>query len=246
MMSDIYVLNKPAGFSPEKYIEDYANVATGEVRKRLPVLVKIAWFRDIYPEGRIETSVTGKGDYFVARARVYAHYDLPADRFLAEATASRAYNPAAPGVSPREWAQTAAIGAALRNAGIGVILGLPDEAMEASVEAEAVREEADMPERTADKPDSVPEEPDTENVAEADAPAVAAKAPERKETPEEKFARALTIPCPIRKYEGQTLGSVMETDYRAVKWIAEKYDGEKKAAREAARYIIEYMNTRNA
>ncbi len=65
-------------------------------------------------------TVTAAKDCFVASARIYAHYNLPPDQYLAEATASRGYLPDKPTVSPREWAQTAAVGIALRNAGFGL------------------------------------------------------------------------------------------------------------------------------
>ena len=81
---------------------------------------QMAWFRLKYPEGRIAVTVTAAKDCFVASARIYAHYNLPPDQYLAEATASRGYLPDKPTVSPREWAQTAAVGIALRNAGFGL------------------------------------------------------------------------------------------------------------------------------
>lgn len=99
---------------------DYTDLETGEVRKRLPVMIQMAWFRMKYPEGRIAITVSPGKDCFVATAKVYPSYKDGAECYLAEATASRGYLADKPSVSPREWAQTAAVGIALRNAGFGL------------------------------------------------------------------------------------------------------------------------------
>ena len=59
------------------------------------------------------------------------HLQFPVDQFLAEATASRGYLPDKPTVSPREWAQTAAVGIALRNAGFGLQFGAAGDSFDA-------------------------------------------------------------------------------------------------------------------
>ena len=51
---------------------------------------------------------------------LYTSYKDPVEYYLAEATASRGVSADKPSVSPREWAQTAAVGIALRNAGFGL------------------------------------------------------------------------------------------------------------------------------
>ena len=93
-------------------------------------MAQMGWFRLKYPEGRIAITVTSGKDCFVATARVYHHYSDPVDQFLAEATASRGYLPDKPTISPREWAQTAAVGIALRNAGFGLQFGAAGDAFE--------------------------------------------------------------------------------------------------------------------
>ena len=116
-------IHKVEGFDPSVYAIDYTDLSTGETRKRLPVMAQLAWFRLVYPEGKIAINVIPGHDCFVATARVYPSYKDPTDCYLAEATASRGYDPAKPSVSPREWAQTAAVGIALRNAGFGLQFG---------------------------------------------------------------------------------------------------------------------------
>ena len=127
MRAVISTINAVEGFDPEPFAVEYADLETGETRKRLPVMIQMAWFRLKYPEGKITTKVTNGRDCFVATARVYPSYRDSDDSYLAEATASRSYLPEKPSVSPREWAQTAAVGIALRNAGFGLQFGMAGE-----------------------------------------------------------------------------------------------------------------------
>ena len=120
-------INAVEGFDPAPLAVQYDDLNSGESRKRLPVMVQMAWFRLKYPEGRVAISVSPGKDCFVATARVYHHFSDPPEQFLAEATASRGYLADKPGVSPREWAQTAAVGIALRNAGFGLQFGAVGE-----------------------------------------------------------------------------------------------------------------------
>ena len=113
-------INAVEGFNPEPLAVDFTDTNTGENCKRLPVMAQMAWFRMKYPEGKIATRVTAYNDCFVATARVYADCRAHQECYLSEATASRSYIPEKPSISPREWAQTAAIGIALRNAGFGL------------------------------------------------------------------------------------------------------------------------------
>ena len=84
-------INAVEGFDPSVLAVDYSDLSSNETRRRLPVMSQMAWFRLKYPEGRIAVTVTAAKDCFVASARIYAHYNLPPDQYLAEATASRAY-----------------------------------------------------------------------------------------------------------------------------------------------------------
>lgn len=123
----LWEIHQVEGFDPAAFAVEYTDMNTGEQRKRLPVMIQMAWFRLKYPEGRIAVEVTSAKDSFVAKARVYPSYKDGPECYLAEATASRGPDPAHPTVSPREWAQTAAVGVALRNAGFGLQLGAVGE-----------------------------------------------------------------------------------------------------------------------
>lgn len=130
MLAKIEGINKVDGFDPTPFAVDYTDLETGEVRKRLPVMIQMAWFRMKYPEGRIAVTVSPGKDCFVATAKVYPSYKDGAECYLAEATASRGYLADKPSVSPREWAQTAAVGIALRNAGFGLQFAMAGDEFE--------------------------------------------------------------------------------------------------------------------
>ena len=109
-------INEVEGFDPAPLAVEYTDMNTEEKRLRLPVMAQVAWFRLKYPEGKFMLSVTPGKDCFIAAAKVYKNCMDPIDCYLSEATASRGYLPEKPTVSPREWAQTAALGIALRKA----------------------------------------------------------------------------------------------------------------------------------
>lgn len=232
MQAKLDAINQVEGFDLTPYAVEYTDLNTGEVRKRLPVMVQMAWFRLKYPEGKIAVQVSPAKDCFVATARVYPCYKDPAESYLAEATASRGPDATKPSVSAREWAQTAAVGIALRNAGFGLQFGaagdeIPETAadelkngispVEAASQSEAISQQANE--------DSVPEEPEYE---------VSVKL-----TPEQKLEQAMKTPCPIAKYDGKTLGEVLSLDPKAVNWVANKFTGGAEISA-AAKTICEY------
>ena len=154
VLAKICTINAVEGFDPGALAVDYIDMNTGETRTRLPVMAQIAWFRLRYPEGRFTLTVTeGKG-CFIAAARVYAHYNNPVDNYLSEATASRAGLQSKPSVSAREWAQTAALGIALRNAGFGLQFNTAGEGFD-----EVAVNELKQPAPFNLEPDNVPPTP---------------------------------------------------------------------------------------
>ena len=103
MLATLDRIQKVEGFDPTPFAVEYTDLNTQETRKRLPVMIQMAWFRLRYPEGRIAVEVSPGKDCFVATARVYPSYKDPVDCYLAEATASRGPDASKPSVSPREW-----------------------------------------------------------------------------------------------------------------------------------------------
>ncbi len=233
-------IHQVEGFDPSALAVEYTDLNTGETRTRLPVMAQMAWFRLVYPQGKISATATPAKDCYVGHARVYAHYNDPPDHFLAEATASRAYDPAKPTVSPREWAQTAAIGVALRNAGFGLQFHAAGDSFDHAAvdelggnpapgasDAQPAEDEADKRKKAAQtEPESEPDYP-TE--------------PEEQAVPEEMpLERAMKLPCPITKdgLKGKTLGDLIRLDPKALTWIATKYSKNPEVA-EGARLICE-------
>jgi hypothetical protein len=227
-------INEVEGFDPAALAVDYTDMNTGETRRRLPVMAQVAWFRIKYPEGRYALNVTPGKDCFVATARVYKHYMDPPDCFLSEASASRGYLPDKPTVSPREWAQTAALGIALRNAGFGLQFHAAGESFD-----EPAADELGLP-----VPDAAAES-DAEAAAPAEIAPTEAVAPAQPENfPPEKsdadpLESAMKQPCPIAKYRGRTLGDMISLDPNALVWIANKFTGDA-ALIAAAKLICEH------
>lgn len=228
MLGLIENINKVEGFDPTPFAVDFTDLNSQETRKRLPVMIQIAWFRLKYPEGKIAVQVTQGKDCFVATAKVYPSYKDGDECYLAEATASRGKCEEKPSVSPREWAQTAAVGIALRNAGFGLQFAMAGEDFES-----LAPDELGLGASVGVTPtDNTGAENQTES--EYDAP------PAVKElTTEEKVAQAMQVVCPISKFGGKTLGEVLREDPKAIRWVADKYPGSEKT-RAAAKLICEY------
>lgn len=223
-------IHKVEGFDPSVYAIDYTDLSTGETRKRLPVMAQLAWFRLVYPEGKIAITVIPGHDCFVATARVYPSYKDPTDCYLAEATASRGYDPAKPSVSPREWAQTAAVGIALRNAGFGLQFGAAGDeySPNAPNELNVVIDPVPVPNgqvmgTTEEHTVSTPIPP----------------APPKEPTPEEKYQMAANMQWPTKKHAGRTLGEVLQMDPTAITWLANKYSGNPEISA-AAKFMCEF------
>jgi hypothetical protein len=217
-MSLINNINAVEGFDPAPLAVEYGNLNEGSKRYRLPVMTQMAWFRLKYPEGKISVSVKPVKDYFVAKARVYAHYKDPVDCYLAEASASRGQVADKPTVSPREWAQTAAIGMALRNAGFGLQFSVAGESFEENALNEfSLSESQDA--LTADNAEALLAEEEINSSSietQSDKTVQLHVLPQTEKTPLETAMAAL---CPIAKYSGKTLGEMLRIDPSAVAYV---------------------------
>ncbi len=230
MLDRIGKINEIADFNPSVFIEEYTNLSTGEKRRYLPVSVRISMFRMKYPDGKIAVNAVPDGVGFVATARIYAHYKDGENEFLSEASAYREPMADKPSISAREWAQTTAIGIALRNAGFGL-------------QFEAAKD--DFP-----NPDMVPSKTsqDVSEIGDAEVNETQAeqKAVPPELTEEERYKQALATVCTIKKYEGRTLREVMSMDEKLIYWITEKYEGADKKMKDAAKVICEYAKKQAA
>ena len=226
MLAKLDSIHKVEGFDPSPFAVEYTDLSTQETRKRLPVMIQMAWFRLKYPEGRIAIQVSPGKDCFVATARVYPSYKDPVDCYLAEATASRGPDASKPSVSPREWAQTAAVGIALRNAGFGLQFSAAGDDFSDIAADEIPAGETGMRQETQSEDLPLPPE----------------KEPEYEPVPlteEQKLEQAFQKPCPIKKYSGKTLGEVLAMDPNAIAWVANKYKDNQELS-DAARLICEH------
>lgn len=217
-MEKIRTINAVEGFDPTPLAVQYDDLNKGESRLRLPVLKQIAWFWLRYPEGRLAVSVTPNKDCFVATARVYHHFTDPPEQFLAEATASRGYLQDKPTVSPREWAQTAAIGIALRNVGFGLQFSAAGDSFDTPVvdELGGIAWSGGQPPM-----------PPTVDVSMGDeAPHAAKTSPAPVAPAETPLEKAMKAACPISKYKDKTLGEVLREDPGAIVWVANKFKGD--------------------
>ena len=213
-LSAIQKINAVEGFDPTPLAVEYVDLNTQEKRSRLPVMAQLAWFRLKYPEGRVAVAVTAAKDCFVATARVYPSYT------------TRGYQADKPTVSPREWAQTAAIGIALRNAGFGLQFSAAGD----SFDSPAVDELGGIIWSGEDDPQA----PLSADMP----PATAPVAPQSPAEPADPLEKAMNTLCPISKYKGRTLGQVLREDPRAILWVATKFTGDPEISA-AAKLICE-------
>lgn len=221
MLEVISQINAVEGFDPSAFVEEYEGL-DGKRVTGIPVAVQEAWFRLKYPEGRIAVyaEIGANKDNIVARARIYKHYTDPDEFFLAEASASRSYSEKAPNVSPREWAQTAAIGIALRHAGFGLQFKVAGEpALPAANALPLVDPSIDL------------EQPLPGNTGvESQAPAPP--------NPVDPLEAAKQTMCPLKKYDGRTLGELVMLDPNFLKWMATKYQNDEHPEIPAAARLI--------
>jgi len=237
-LTRIGTINAVEGFDPSPLAVEYTDMNTGEARLRLPVMSQVAWFRLKYPEGRFTLSVAAGKDCFVATARVYKNYMDPVDCYLSEATASRGYLPEKPTVSPREWAQTAALGIALRNAGFGLQFHAAGDSFDDPAANELGQPVDPAPAADEETGQAIPQADAAlpkESAGAAD-DSVASPAPQPDEDP---LDSAMKMPCPISKYKGKTLGDMVAADPKALVWVAEKFTGDP-ALSTAAKLICDH------
>lgn len=224
MLDAISKINAVDGFDPSAFVEEYEGPG-GEPISGIPVAVQEAWFRLKYPKGRIAVHAEpgANKDSIVAHARIYKHYTDPDECFLAEASAARSYSEKAPNVSPREWAQTAAIGIALRHAGFGLQFKVAGEPALPVANA--------LPLAGLGNGTEQPKSADASLESQTPAPP----------PPVDPLEAAKQTMCPLKKYDGRTLGELVMLDPNFLKWMATKYqNNEHPEIPAAARLICEH------
>lgn len=223
-------INKVEGFNPLDFIEKYPGEDDNtEIRNYLPVKYQIAWFRLKYPTGKIAVSLKKETNCFIATAKVYPDYKDSPDSFLAEASAARGKSEDVPSVSPREWAQTAAIGKALTYAGFG----LQFDYSGAKIEPTATDEFAF----------GFGSNEDNENLhVNSDGEIINnVEKPKAELTDEELFLKASDTECTVSKFKGRKMGELLRSEPGFIVWMATKYTGDP-AMKETAKILCEYAN----
>ena len=223
-------LNKVEGFDPSQYAYKLADLTTGQTWSRLPVSIQIIWFRLKYPDGKIALeSLESTGDGYTASVKVYMDKKDDPDQYLSNATATRFPVADKPEISPMEWAQTAAIGIALRNAGFGLPFDVVGENL--GDLAPTTNPAADQKSVTEQQVSDAEKQDEGQDTAPAD------KAAESDTSAPMSLEVAYNVRCPIRKYADKTLIEVLGMDATAIKWVAEKSSDER--ARIAAQLICQ-------
>ena len=111
-------INKVEGFDVEALAEKYHNLSEDKTMWHLPVKAQKAWFLMKYPNGRLQTEIISYSkEEAVVKASIYRDYNetIPVAEAISVKTVTIGSS-----ISILEWAETAAIGRALVNAGFGL------------------------------------------------------------------------------------------------------------------------------
>ena len=226
-MKMVETLNRVEGFEPSTFVMDLTNLATGEVRKRLPVNAQIAWFRLKYPMGKIAVSVkAGKNESQIATAKVYADVKDSVENYLAEGTVEKFPIKDKPEIAVIEWAQTSAIGLALKNAGFGLQVALDTSpALQFEDDGYSVQPHSDTTDEQSEEQGKGKKQPVSEEEAE-----------------QEKVKKALAFKCPLSKYKDKTYEALLKENPSVLDYLAHRWAGKEAApdAAENAKIICDY------
>lgn len=249
MLKKISTINAVTGFDPTPFTIEFMDCESGETRRRIPVNTQLAWFRLLYPKGRIAVTtkrVNGSNAY-EATARVYMDYKDEPDQFLAEGTAQRTQSEKMSEYSIIEWAQTAAIGVALRNAGFGLqfaVIGdgtgmLEDANSDSDKQTETSTEEKPKTRKRRMKSAEEPTVEVSETVEETKDDVEDTTSAGEENAYQRELERAMQLPVPLSRYAGKTLGDLILEDPKTLSYLANntRYDGEVKAG---AQLLCEY------
>jgi len=226
-MKMVETLNRVEGFEPSTFVMDLTNLATGEVRKRLPVNAQIAWFRLKYPMGKIAVSVkAGRNESQIATAKVYADVKDSVENYLAEGTVEKFPIKDKPEIAVIEWAQTSAIGLALKNAGFGLQVALDTSpALQFEDDGYSVQPHSDTTDEQSKEQGKGKKQPVSEEEAE-----------------QEKVKKALAFKCPLSKYKDKTYEALLKENPIVLDYLAHRWAGKETApdAAENAKIICDY------
>lgn len=213
------------GFDPVSLIEEFTDKQSNEFHV---TTARLAWFRFIYPEGKISLEVEDNQEKqeYSATARIYTKFDAPEDHYIAKATCKQQQNPETT-FSSLESVQTNAVSMALMNAGF-IIPGIIDERPQAAPVTPAIKQPDKQPGKTdAEKPVPVPQE-QIQSTAQAQ--------------PEPDYSNmtyedACKVTCPLHTNKGVPLGQLVALEPGAVSYLARSSFNEK--VKKAAQIICD-------
>ena len=223
-------------FNPNDFVVDIES-PDGKKQKYLPLDVRIAWFRDVYPDGVIRFSPYD-ADFFqrgliAITCNVYASKeDEQNENPLGTAQCSRAFN----SETALSAAQSAALSQALKRAGFLVIIPgvVGDESLLTS--EVMIENHLSRPDRKSSSDSSTMTQArgqEKESVAKVSRPET--------QTQSIPYETAITMRCPLPGMENATLGDLARNgDVKALMWLAEKYS-QNPAIKTATQTILNHM-----
>lgn len=189
----------PDGFDPRTLIREFTDKNSGMFNM---ALARIAWFRLVYPKGKIALEDTGDnaGNICKVTAKVYTDFELPEDHFIAKASCR--CEPDAEGFYPSLAAtQEGAVSAALRIAGF-IIPGVLDGGIQTPADDTKNDEQSSM----------------------QGEPAATAQLPAANETSDEElvnmtYEEAYQVLCPLSSNKDVPLGALVVRDPGTLKYL---------------------------
>lgn len=244
------VANLVEGYNPLDFVRIILN-SDGTQGYYLDVKDRKAWFRAVYPKGRIVTEIrTIDEKKAIVECKIYEDTGTPQDEFLANGYAQKFCDVLNPfSQQYLECAETAAIGRALASAGFNIQGGASDDDDGNSL--------VDAPVDTGSNPPSQgqTESPSPESPAQAPIkPEASPSAPqqppthlpgEKGEIPVEVIVQTMTLEqamgviVPFKNHRGKTLGQVATEKPDTVDYIlkSDGYKGPDNRLRAAARVL---------
>lgn len=253
---------KVAGFDPQQYLSTMKH-DDGTEWLGLSAEIKKFWFRLVYPEGKIMTTILEHdATHVIINARVYANKTDKPEEFLSEGKAIRFYSDVDPNKAYEryyiDFAETIALGRALTNAGFDLPVGqmeappVPkDKPLQTASKAESKYAEVTAP--PEQNPDAKPVAPPPDTIKSS----AVQQLSKQQELPKEQLTQPASTP---RNYEealqtltveqaknmvvsfgsnsGKKLGEIALTDAGSLDWIANKYKGGDFTIKAAARILL--------
>lgn len=241
-------LNEVPGFDPLKFMRELTEQEGDKPKWYLDVKYRILWFRLCNPLGKIATEIVKLTEQMaVVEAKIYLDMKDEINNYISKATSEKTKASENEKNSTLEWAETAAIGRALTNAGYGIqfcdlLEGNDIQPTESGVEIDKISPQ--------NRP--VSNNANTQNVTNSSVvplnSSVTSVATTTNSNIPKTFEEALSvlnieqcksIVVKFGPHKGKKLGEVALTAPQDVEWIKEKYRGNDYILKAAATKLVE-------